>query len=302
MSRLAVNLGSLRLGNPVMPAAGTFTVESAARFYDVNRLGAIVAKTVTLAAREGNRTPRVAETIGGMLNSVGLQNAGVDHFLRQDMPRLATLTPPLIISIAGHTVAEFAALAHQLDAVAGIAAIEVNVSCPNVACGGKVFAADAEQLFAVVTAVRAATAKYLIIKLSPNAGDMAAMALTAEQAGADCLCVANTLLGMKIDTRTRRPVLANIVGGLSGPAVMPVILRMVYQIAAVVSIPVIGAGGIATADDAVEYLLAGASAVQVGTAAFANPMALVDIIDGLDAYLAANRIDDIRELIGAVRL
>ncbi|MDU4959554.1 MAG: dihydroorotate dehydrogenase [Sporomusaceae bacterium] len=301
MSRLAVNLGRLRLENPVMPAAGTFTVESAARFYDVNRLGAVVAKTVTLAARAGNPTPRVAETAAGMLNSVGLQNAGVEHFLREEMPRLTALTPPLIISIAGHTLDEFAALARKLDAVAAIAAIEVNVSCPNVACGGKVFAADAQQLAAVVAAVRAATAKYVIVKLSPNVGDMTAMALTAEAAGADCLCVANTLLGMKIDTRTRRPVLANIVGGLSGPAVMPVILRMVYQIAAAVSIPVIGAGGIATAEDALEYLLAGAAAVQVGTAAFANPQALPMVIEGLEAYLAANGIGSVADLIGAAR-
>jgi dihydroorotate dehydrogenase (NAD+) catalytic subunit len=283
-----------------MPAAGTFSVESASKFYDVNRLGAVVAKTVTLHRREGNRTPRVAETVGGMLNSVGLQNAGVDSFLLEEMPKLTGLTTPVIISIAGHTVDEFAALARKLDAAPGIAAIEVNVSCPNVECGGKVFAADAEQLNSVLSAVRIATSKYLIVKLSPNAGDMVKMALAAEAAGADCLCVANTLLGMKIDTRTRRPVLANIVGGLSGPAVKPVILRMVYQIAASVSIPVIGVGGIVTAEDAIEYLLAGAAAVQVGTASFTNPSAMIDIIQGLEEYLRANQIASLRELIGAV--
>lgn len=299
MNRLAVNLGKIHLQNPVMPAAGTFSVESASRFFDVNCLGAVVAKTVTLEPREGNRTPRVAETCGGMLNSVGLQNAGVDCFLREEMPRLAGLTTPVIISIAGHTIDEFVALARKLDAASGIAAIEVNVSCPNVECGGKVFAADPEQLHAVLTAVRQATGKYLIAKLSPNVGDMVEMAQTAEAAGADCLCVANTLLGMKIDTRTRRPVLANIVGGLSGPAVMPIILRMVYQIVPQVSIPVIGVGGIATAEDAIEYLLAGATAVQVGTAAFSHPTVMLDVIQGLGAYLETNRLSGISELIGA---
>jgi dihydroorotate dehydrogenase (NAD+) catalytic subunit len=299
MGRLAVNLGNIRLNNPVMPAAGTFSVESASQFYDVNRLGAVVAKTVTLNAREGNRTPRVAETYGGMLNSVGLQNAGVDSFLLEEMPKLTDLTTPVIISIAGHTVDEFVALARKLDAVPGIAAIEVNVSCPNVECGGKVFASDAQQLSRVMTAVRKATGKYLIAKLSPNVGDMVEMAQTAELAGADCLCVANTLLGMKIDTRTRRPVLANIVGGLSGPAVMPIILRMVYQIAPKVSIPIIGVGGIVTAEDAVEYILAGATAVQVGTASFTTPTAMIDIIHGLEEYLRTNQISNLSELIGA---
>jgi dihydroorotate dehydrogenase (NAD+) catalytic subunit len=299
MSQLKVKLGSLILNNPVMPAAGTFNVESASQFYDVNRLGAVVAKTVTLNAREGNRTPRVAETYGGMLNSVGLQNAGVDHFLSEEMPKMAELTTPIIISIAGHTVDEFVALARKLDAVPSVAAIEVNVSCPNIECGGKVFAADAEQLQSVLSAVRKVTNKYLIAKLSPNAGDMVEMALAAEAAAADCLCVANTLLGMKIDTRTRRPVLANIVGGLSGPAVKPVILRMVYQIAPKVSIPFIGVGGIVTAEDAVEYLLAGATAVQVGTASFTNPSAMIDIIQGLEDYLRVNQISCLSELIGA---
>lgn len=299
MGRLAVNLGNIRLDNPVMPAAGTFSVESASQFYDVNRLGAVVAKTVTLHARGGNRTPRVAETYGGMLNSVGLQNAGVDSFLLEEMPKLTKLTAPVIISIAGHTVDEFAALASKLDSVSGIAAIEVNVSCPNVECGGKVFAADAQQLSRVMTAVRKTTGKYLIAKLSPNAGDMVEMAQTAEAAGADCLCVANTLLGMRIDTRTRRPVLDNVFGGLSGPAVKPVILRMVYQIAASVSIPIIGVGGIVTAEDAVEYLLAGATAVQVGTASFTNPTAMIDIIQGLEEYLRLNQISSLSELIGA---
>lgn len=299
MSQLTVKLGNLVLNNPVMPAAGTFSTESASQFYDVNRLGAVVAKTVTLHPRDGNRTPRVAETYGGMLNSVGLQNAGVDNFLLEEMPQLEGLTTPVIISIAGHTIDEFVALASKLDSVPGIAAVEVNVSCPNVECGGKVFAADPDQLRSVLSAVRRVTSKYLIAKLSPNVGDMVEMALTAEAAGADCLCVANTLLGMKIDTRTRRPVLANIVGGLSGPAVMPIILRMVYQIAPKVSIPIIGVGGIVTAEDAIEYLLAGATAVQVGTASFINPTAMLDVIDGLETYLKTHQLASVSELIGA---
>lgn len=299
MNRLAVKLGALTLKNPVMPAAGTFSVDSSQQFFDVNELGAIVAKTVTLHPRLGNLTPRVAETYGGMLNSVGLQNPGVDSFLAEEMPALAKLTSPVIISIAGHTVDEFAALARKLDQVEGVAAIEVNVSCPNVECGGKVFASDPVQLTAVMAAVRKATGKYLIAKLSPNTADMVEMALTAEAAGADCLCVANTLLGMKIDIRTRRPALANVVGGLSGPAVKPVILRMVYQIAPKVSLPIIGVGGIVTAEDALEYILAGASAVQVGTASFADPCAMIKVIHGLEDYMETNKISGITELIGA---
>lgn len=301
MNRLATQLGNISLRNPIMPAAGTFSVESSRQFFDVNLLGAVVAKTVTLAPRAGNLTPRVAETYGGMLNSVGLQNAGVDSFLAEDMPKLASLTTPLFISIAGHTVDEFVSLAQKLDAVPNIAAIEVNVSCPNVECGGKVFAADAVQLHAVLSAIRKVTNKYLIAKLSPNTNDVVEMAQTAQAAGADCLCVANTLLGMKIDIRTRRPTLANVVGGLSGPAVKPVILRMVYQIAPKVSIPIIGVGGIVNWEDVLEYLLAGATAVQVGTASFTNPLAMPEIIQGLNEYLAANNIASVTELIGAAQ-
>ena len=301
MNRLAVKLGPLTLKNPVMPAAGTFSADSSQQFFNINDLGAIVAKTVTLHPRLGNLTPRVAETYGGMLNSVGLQNPGVDSFLAEEMPALSRLTAPVIISIAGHTVEEFATLARKLDQVEGIAAIEVNVSCPNVECGGKVFASDPAQLTAVLSAVRKETGKYLIAKLSPNSGDMVEMAQTAETAGADCLCVANTLLGMKIDITKRRPVLANVVGGLSGPAVKPVILRMVYQIAPEVSLPIIGVGGIATAEDALEYILAGASAIQVGTASFVDPCAMIKIIQGLENYLAANKVSTITELIGAAR-
>lgn len=296
---LTTRLGSLVLKNPVMPAAGTFSVESAQQYFDVNELGAIVAKTLTLHPRQGNLTPRVAETYGGMLNSVGLQNAGVDNFIANEMPKLSSLTSPIIVSIAGHSVDEFVQLTKKLDAISHIAAIEVNVSCPNVECGGKVFAADAVQLNAVLSAVRQATGKYLIAKLSPNTGDVVNMALTAEAAGVECLCVANTLLGMKIDTRTRRPVLANIVGGLSGPAVKPVILRMVYQIASQVSLPIIGVGGIMTAEDALEYLMAGAAAVQVGTASFTNPCAMINIINGLKNYMETNQLSELSEVIGA---
>lgn len=296
---LATHLGQLVLKNPVMPAAGTFSVESAQQFFDVNELGAIVAKTVTLHPRLGNLTPRVAETYGGMLNSVGLQNAGVDAFLTEEMPKLSTLTSPIIISIAGHSIDEYIALAKKLDSIPQIAAIEVNVSCPNVECGGKVFAADPVQLHAVLSSVRKVTSKYLIAKLSPNTGEIVEMAMTAETAGADCLCVANTLLGMKIDIKTRQPILANIVGGLSGPAIKPVIVRMVYQIASQVSLPIIGVGGIVTAEDALEYMMAGASAVQVGTASFVNPSAMLDVIQGLKTYMQVNQLSDIREIIGS---
>lgn len=298
---MAVSLGRLQLKNPIMSAAGTFSVESAQQFFDVNTLGAVVAKTITLLPRSGNETPRVAETYGGMLNSVGLENPGLDKFLAEEMPKLAALSAPVIVSVAGHSVEEFREMARRLDAVTGISAIEVNVSCPNVACGGKVFAADAGQITEVISKMRAVTNKYLIAKLSPNVGDIVEMALAAETAGADALCVANTLLGMKIDTRTRRPVLANVVGGLSGPAVKPVILRMVYQIYSQVSIPIIGVGGISTLEDVLEYLLAGASAVQVGTASFVNPAIMPELIAELAAYMKERQLVSMSELIGAAQ-
>lgn len=298
---LAVRLGRLFLNNPLMPAAGTFSVDTAREFYDINKLGAIVAKTITPLERKGNETPRVAEVYGGMLNSVGLQNPGLEAFLRQEAPKLTEVKPPVIISIAGHSLEDFALMARALDPLPSIAALEVNVSCPNVACGGRVFATDPVQVEAVVTAIRRVTGKYLIIKLSPNVGDIAEMAAAAEHAGGDCVCLANTLLGMKIDIHRRRPVLANIVGGMSGPAVKPVILRMVYQTYSQVKVPIIGVGGISTLEDVLEYIMAGASAVQVGTAAFTDPLALPRLVDELAEYADRQGIH-LADLIGTAHV
>ncbi|EGO63998.1 dihydroorotate dehydrogenase [Acetonema longum] len=298
---LAVRLGRMSLKNPLMPAAGTFSVDTAREFYDINKLGAIVAKTITPLERRGNETPRAAEVYGGMLNSVGLQNPGLEAFLRLEAPKLTEVEPPVIISIAGHSIADFALMAQALDPLRQIAALEVNVSCPNVACGGRVFAADPVQVEAVVAAIRRVTHKYLIIKLSPNVGDITEMAAAAEHAGGDCLCLANTLLGMKIDIHRRRPVLANIVGGMSGPAVKPVILRMVYQTYSRVKIPLIGVGGIATMEDVLEYMMAGASAVQVGTAAFTDPLILPRLIDELAEYADRQEIC-LADLIGVAQV
>jgi dihydroorotate dehydrogenase (NAD+) catalytic subunit len=298
MVELAVKVGGLSLANPVMPASGTFA-EGLAQVFDFNRLGAFVIKTVTRELRLGNPTPRVAETPRGMLNSIGIPSKGVPHFFDDTLPFYRQFAPPLIVSISAPTAEGFASLAAELS-VAGVAAIEANISCPNLEADGRAFAMTAEATAAVVKRLRRATKLPLWAKLTPNTGDIAEVARAAESAGADAVVVANTLLGMAIDTASFRPRLGSVTGGLSGPAIKPVILRQVHQCARAVKLDIIGCGGISRAEDAVEYLLAGACAVQVGTATFLHPTSLIEVIEGLKRFCVQRRIARIGDLTGAL--
>ncbi|WP_420227177.1 dihydroorotate dehydrogenase [Pigmentiphaga litoralis] len=296
---LSIDVGGLRLQNPIMPASGTFA-DGLANTIDLNRLGAFVTKTITAEKRSGNPVPRVAEVQGGMLNAIGIPSKGSEYFIRESVPFYRGFTPPLVVSISAPTSDGFAELAAALSDVPGVAAIEANISCPNIEEDGKAFAMHARSTASVVRTLRAATRLPLWVKLTPNTGEIAAVAKAAEDEGAEALVVANTILGMAIDIRTRRPKLGNVMGGMSGPAVKPIVVRMVYQCHRAVSIPIIGCGGISTADDAVEFMLAGATAVQVGTATFIRPTAMIDVIDGLGAFCRQQGMTDLRSLIGAV--
>ena len=299
MTDMRVAIGDLVLQNPVMPASGTFA-DGLSQLFSFDRLGALVTKTITAELRGGNPTPRVCEVGQGMLNSIGIPSQGIDHFLDHTLPFYRQFSAPLVVSVSAPTAEAFAAAVARLD-VAGIAAIEANISCPNIEEDGHAFAMHARSTARVVEAMRRATRLPLWVKLTPNTGDVAAVARAAEGAGADALVVANTILAMSIDTETFRPRLGNIMGGLSGPAVKPVIVRMTYQCAKTVRIPVIGCGGIATAEDAVEYMLAGATAVQVGTATFVKPTAMLTVIDGLAAFCRRKGLARVASLTGAVR-
>ncbi|MCJ7490591.1 MAG: dihydroorotate dehydrogenase [Dehalococcoidia bacterium] len=304
---LAVELAPRRkqgllLQNPVMTASGTLSNGlEATRIFDVNRLGAIVSKGTTLRPRAGNPQPRTAETPSGMLNTIGLQNVGVEALVRDVAPVWATWRVPVIVNIAGESVDEFAALASRLDGVPGVSGIEVNVSCPNVAVGGMLFGQDPKQAAAVTSAVVRATTLPVVIKLTPNVTDIVAVARAVVEAGADAICVINTLQAMAIDIRARRPVLSTVFGGLSGPAIKPVALRAVYQVAGAVDVPIIGCGGVSSGEDAIEFIMAGATAVQVGTATFANPNAPLDVLDGIERFMVDAGVSDVRELVGAAR-
>jgi dihydroorotate dehydrogenase (NAD+) catalytic subunit len=298
MIDLSVRVGGLTLANPVMPASGTFA-EGLGKTIDFNRLGAFVTKTITRELRAGNPLPRVVERPGGLINSIGIPSKGVPYFLEHTLPYYASYQPPLVVSISAPTAEDFAHLAAELTRP-GISAIEANISCPNIEEDGKAFAMRAASTEAVVRQLRAATPLPLWVKLTPNTGDLPEVAQAAEAAGADALVVANTILAMAIDLQTFKPCLGNVMGGLSGPAVKPIVLRQVYQCARTVRIPVIGCGGISTTEDAVEYLLAGATAVQVGTATFVQPAAMTTIIDGLAKFCERREFDRISDLIGAV--
>jgi len=298
MVEMRVTIGSLTLRNPVMPASGTFGLEHAS-VMDFARLGACVTKSVTPALRAGNPTPRVCETDAGMLNSIGIPSKGLAHFRGQVIPAYAAWATPLVVSVSADTLEEFARACADLS-VPGVAAIEANISCPNLEADGRAFAMSARDTTAVLSAIRERTPLPLWAKLTPNTGDIASIARAAEEAGAEAVVVANTILGMAIDVRTRKPRLGNVMGGLSGPAVKPIIVRMVYQCARAVNIPVIGCGGIMTAEDAIEYLLAGAAAVQVGTASFLHPGAMIDVIEGMEHYCEAHAIARVAELTGAM--
>jgi len=292
----------LRLANPVMTASGTFGYGTEyADFVDARRLGAIVCKGTTLEPREGNPPPRLAETPAGLLNSIGLQNIGVEALVREKAPLWAAWRTPVIVNIAGERVDDYGQLAARLEGVAGISGLEVNIGCPNVKSGGMEFGTDPRAAASVTAAVRKATSLPVIVKLTPNVTSIVEIALAATDAGADALCVINTLRGMAIDVSTRKPLLGSICGGLSGPAVKPVALHMVYQVAGAVTVPVIGCGGIASAPDALEFIMAGASAVEVGTAQLVNPRALLDVLEGIEDFMRREGVKDIAELVGAAR-
>ena len=295
----------LILRNPVLVASGTFGYGmDNANIVEVHRLGAITCKGTTLHPRSGNEQPRIMETASGMLNAIGLQNPGIHTVIEKYAPVWATWQTPVIVNIAGETIEEFVELATLLERVEGVAGIEVNVSCPNVLAGGAVFGADAHTVADVTAAVRRATTLPLIIKLSPNSGDVRPTALAAAASGADAVSLINTFTGMGIDMSKRRPTLANVTGGLSGPAIKPIALRMVYEVARELQnsyshVPIIGIGGICTADDALEFLMAGASAIQIGTINFSNPHAGVEIIEGIEKCMFKEGISDLAEIIGA---
>ncbi|MDK2784388.1 MAG: dihydroorotate dehydrogenase catalytic subunit [Bacillota bacterium] len=298
---LGVEICDLKLKNPVMPSSGSFGLPGYEEYMDLNGLGALVVKSITLHPRAGNPPPRIAETTAGMLNAVGIQNPGVKWFIKNDLQRLRRFTPPLIVSIAGTTVEEFAQATELLEKEEGIAAYEINVSCPNIEAGGRAFGMSAAATQAVVAAVKERTRRPIFTKLTPNVTDIVEIAQAAVEAGSDGLTLINTLLGMAIDVKLRRPVLANVFGGLSGPAIKPVALRCVYQVAQAVKVPIIGTGGISSATDVLEFLLAGASAVQVGTANIVDPYIMPKIIADLEKYLEENNAASVREYIGALK-
>lgn len=300
MADLRVAIGSLVLKNPVMPASGCFAHEYAEAM-DLSRLGAVVSKSVTPKRRIGNPVPRVAETDSGMLNSIGIPSSGLLYYVDKIVPHYKGVAAPLVASVSADTADEFAAACEALS-VPGVAAIEANISCPNLEADGRAFAMSAQDTHRAISEIKRHARVPIWAKLTPNVTDIAEIARAAEAAGADALVVANTLLGMAIDPETRKPKLGNVMGGLSGPAVRPVIVRMVFQCARAVKIPIIGCGGIMNGADAVEYLLAGASAVQVGTASFLDPAAMLAVIDGLNAYCERHGIARVAELTGAVRI
>jgi dihydroorotate dehydrogenase (NAD+) catalytic subunit len=298
---LSVDIGGLTLQNPVMTASGTFGYAREFELYtNLNRLGGIIVKGLSLKPSKGNPPPRIVETDCGMLNAIGLENVGVDGFIQDKLPFLRSLSPPTITNIYGKTVDEYASLAQRIDSLDAVKGIEVNISCPNVKAGGVAFGSDPAIAHKVVRAVREKTRKLLVVKLSPNVTDIALMAKVAEDAGANALSVINTITGLAVDLSTRRPKLANVTGGLSGPAIKPIALRMVWQSAQAVNIPIIGVGGIMNATDALEFMMVGATAVQVGTANFVNPGSTMQIIDGMQAWLQKEGIDDVKQLIGTL--
>ena len=301
MGDLKVNIGKLSLKNPVMTASGTFGYgEEYADFIDLNRLGAIIVKGTTINHREGNPYPRMVETPSGMLNAVGLQNKGVKYFVNTIYPRIKHLDTEIIVNVSGAKVEDYVAVCEILNELDGINAIELNISCPNVKQGGIAFGTTTEGASQVVRAVRDVYSKTVIVKLSPNVTNIADIALAVESEGADSVSLVNTFLGMSIDVESRRPHLSTITGGLSGPCIRPIAVRMVYQVANAVKIPVIGLGGIMNGRDALEFILAGATAVQVGTANFVDPTATIKIIDYIEDYLNRHNYSSIREIIGGM--
>jgi dihydroorotate dehydrogenase (NAD+) catalytic subunit len=299
---MSVTIAGITLKNPVMAASGTFGYgEEFAPMVDLNRLGALITKGISLKPMEGNPPPRIVETVGGMINSIGLQNVGMQAFIRDKLPFLRQFKTPVIANIFGGTVREYGELAKRLDDIPGIAGLEINISCPNVAKGGVLFGTDPKMAHRVVRSVKRSTQRPILVKLSPNVTDITLIAKAVEEAGGDAISLINTLMAMAIDPQSRRPLLNNIIGGLSGPAIKPVALRLVWQVVNAVKIPVIGIGGIMTPEDALEFIIVGTRAVQVGTANLVNPTACIEIIDGIEAYLTRNGFKNINELVGSLR-
>jgi dihydroorotate dehydrogenase (NAD+) catalytic subunit len=300
---LAVEIAGIQLRNPVMPASGTFGYgEEYAPFLDLEKIGAIVTKGLSLKPRAGNPTPRIAETISGMLNAIGLQNVGIDAFIKYKMPFLRTVNTPVIANFFGNTIEEYGEVARRLNDIPEVAGAELNISCPNVKQGGIVFGTDPRAASEVVTLVRKNLQKPLIVKLTPNVTDITVVARAVEEAGADAISCINTITGMSVDVHTRKPRIANRTGGLSGPAIRPIAVRMVHQVVQTVAVPVIGIGGIVRPMDALEFLIVGARAVQVGTANFVDPTAMLSIIEGIEEFCIEEGIDDIHQLIGSLKL
>lgn len=301
MADLSVNVAGVEFKNPIIPASGVFGYgREYEEFYPLSKLGGIATKGTTGTLRTGNLSPRIAETPAGMLNSVGLQNPGIDTFIEKELPNLLTKDTVILANIAGSTPEECAEVAAKLDKT-DVHMIELNISCPNVKQGGAAFGTSCTSAEAVTAAVRKATSKPLVVKLSPNVTSITEIAKAVESAGADALSMINTLLGMRIDVRTRRPILRNNVGGLSGPAILPIAVRMIWQTANAVSIPIIGMGGVSTGEDAIELMMAGASAVQVGAAIFTDPYAPIKIVDEMNTFLDENKIASVKDIIGTVQ-
>ncbi|MCR4765514.1 MAG: dihydroorotate dehydrogenase [Bacteroidaceae bacterium] len=303
MADLKVNIGELKLKNPVLTASGTFGYgEEFADFIDLTRLGGFIVKGTTLHPREGNPYPRMAETPHGMLNAVGLQNKGVHYFVEHIYPRLKDIDTNVIVNVSGSSVEDYSETAAIIDELEHIPAIELNISCPNVKHGGMTFGVQPSAAAEVVSAVRKAYHKTLIVKLTPNVTDITEIAKAVEGAGADSVSLINTMLGMAIDAERRKPLLSTVTGGLSGPCVKPVALRMVWQVAKAVKVPVVGLGGIMNATDAIEFLLAGASAIELGTANFIDPAITVKVVDGINEYLDRHGFKSVNDLIGALEI
>lgn len=300
---LSVKIGKLKIKNPVMVASGTFGKEYGG-FININLLGAYVAKTITLKARTGNKPPRVTEVFAGMLNSIGLENKGVEDFINNKLPELNSIKIPIIASVAGDSGDEYGALCKKLDGCRKVSAVELNLSCPNVRHGERagLIAQDEKAVYEIVKKARSSTGKALIAKLSPNVTDIAMIALAAERAGCDAISLINTFPALAVDVEACKPVLGNVTGGLSGPAIKPIALKMVYDVYKKVRIPVIGIGGIMDHKDTLEFIICGASAIQVGTANFINPEATVEILKGIKDYLKIKKIRDIKEIIGSIKI
>lgn len=298
---LQVKLGKITLRNPVMPASGTFGIGSC-ELIDVNKIGAVVPKSVTLHPRDGNKTPRIAETTGGILNSIGIQSKGLEHFIKNDLQCYAKFNTPIMVSVSAYSVDEFKKMVEILDKEEACSMIELNISCPNLEEGGKAFGMSEEATYKIVKEVRGITEKTIIPKLTPNVSDIVTIALAAQEGGADSIALTNTYIGMAIDVNTRKPKLGNIIGGLSGPAIKPISLRMVWQVAQKVNLPIIGIGGIANWEDAIEYILAGATAIQLGTYNFVNPNSMIDTVKGIEKYLVENGYSSVKDIIGKVEI